>query len=184
MMCQLTKKKEPTNLFEIGHNASSARHAHEQRLLHEAEMNKQVMLADQAQNPNHQNVYQLYSKWKLGSYGNDNGKGPFEKLQQAVDAYNRMMGVEVEGRQCCSGIMLVKDKLVKHQIVILRKLNHQEKRKITSANSIPMILAICTSIVRRAHQHAQQSRDVVFIDATSTFDRQNTSIFILSTVTP
>ena len=59
-----------------------------------------------------------------------------------------------------------------------------KKRKITSANSTPMILAICTPIMRRAHQYVQQSRDVVFIDATSSFDRQNTSIFILSTVTP
>ena len=58
-----------------------------------------------------------------------------------------------------------------------------KKTKIASANCTPMILAICTPIMRRAHQFIQQSRDVVFIDATSSFDRQNTSIFILSTVT-
>lgn len=34
--------------------------------------------------------------------------------------------------------------------------------------------------MRIAHQ---QSRDVVFVDATSSSDRQNTSTFILSTVT-
>ena len=71
----------------MGHSASSARHVHE-RLLHEAEMNKQVVLADRAQNPNRQDVYRLYDKWRLGSYGSDNGKGLFEKLQQAVDTYN------------------------------------------------------------------------------------------------
>ena len=38
--------------------------------------------------------------------------------------------------------------------------------------------------MKRAHQYVQQSRDVVFIDATSSFDRQNTSIFLLSTVMP
>ena len=38
--------------------------------------------------------------------------------------------------------------------------------------------------MRSAHQHVQQSRDVMFIDATSSLDWQNTSIFILSTVTP
>ena len=81
-------KKELTDLFEMGHNASSARHAHEQQLLHEAEMNKQVTLADRAQNPNPQDVYRRYGKWRQGSYGNDNGKGLFEKLQQAVDTYN------------------------------------------------------------------------------------------------
>ena len=44
-------KKELTDMFEMGHNASSATHAHEQRLLYEAEVNKQVLLADRAQNP-------------------------------------------------------------------------------------------------------------------------------------
>lgn len=43
-------KKELTDLFEMGHSASSAWHAHEQRLLCEAELDKQVTLADRAQN--------------------------------------------------------------------------------------------------------------------------------------
>ena len=81
-------KKELTDLFEMGHNASSARHAHEQRLLYEAEVDKQAVLADRAQNPNPQDVYRLYGKWRLASYGKDNGKSMFEKLQQAVDTYN------------------------------------------------------------------------------------------------
>ena len=42
-----------------------------------------------------------------------------------------------------------------------------KKKKLTSTVSTPMILAICTPIMRRAHQYVQQSRDVVFIDATS-----------------
>ena len=62
-------KKELTDLFEMGHNASSARHAHEQRLLYEAEVDKQAVLADRAQNPNPQDVYRLYGKWRLASYG-------------------------------------------------------------------------------------------------------------------
>ena len=59
-----------------------------------------------------------------------------------------------------------------------------KKKKIPSTVSTPMILAICTPIMKRTHQYVQQSRDVVFIDATSSFDRQNTSICLLSTVTP
>ena len=89
-----------------------------------------------------------------------------------------------EGRQCYSGIMLVKGKLVNCQIVMVMKLGHQQKKKLTSTVSSPMILAICTPIMRRAHQYVQQSIDVVFVDATSSFDRQNISIFLLSTVTP
>ena len=67
-------KKDLTDLFEMGHNASSARHAHEQQLLYEAGVNNQEILADRAQNPNPQDVYRLYDKWRLGSYGNDNGE--------------------------------------------------------------------------------------------------------------
>ena len=38
--------------------------------------------------------------------------------------------------------------------------------------------------MRRAHLHVQQSRDIVFVDATFSFDRQHTSIVLLSTVMP
>ena len=178
-------KKELTDLFEMGHSASSARHAHEQRLLHEAEMDKQVMLADRAQNPNPQDVYRLYDKWRLGSYGSDNGKDLFEKLQEAVDTYNS----QNEDRGGGQAVLQWYDAGTGQTSEVSESDNEEvepptKKKKLTSANSTPMILAICTPIMRRAHQHVQQSRDVVFIDATSSFDRQNTSIFILSTVTP
>ena len=181
-------KKELTDMFEMGHNASSARHAHEQRLLYEAEVNKQVLLADRAQNPNPQDVYRLYDKWRLGSYGNDNGNGLFEKLQQAVDTYNNQNESEsVRGQAVLQWYDACKEQISEasdsdsdgDEIGPPIKI-----RKTNSTGSTPMILAICTPIMRRAHQHVQQSRDIVFIDATSSFDRQNTSIFLLSTVTP
>lgn len=73
----------------MGHNASSARHAHE------AEMNKQVTLAlaDRAQNPNTQDIFRLYNKWRLGS----SGKRLFEKLQEAIDSYNEQNEKENTG---------------------------------------------------------------------------------------
>ena len=60
----------------------------------------------------------------------------------------------------------------------------KKKSQKTATSVTPMILALCTPIMRRAHEHVQQSRDVVFVDATSSFDRQNSSIFLLSTVMP
>ena len=116
-----------------------------------------------------------------------NGKGLFEKLQQAVDPYNSQNENEDGGR---GQAMLQWYDAGKGQTSEVSDSDNEEvepptkKIKIASANSTPMILAICTPIMRRAHQFIQQSRDVVFIDATSSFDRQNTSIFILSTVTP
>ena len=180
-------KKELTDLFEMGHNASSARHAHEQQLLYEAEVNNQAMLADQAQNPNPQDIYRLYNKWRLGSYGNDNGKGLFEKLQQAVDTYNSQNENESGGGQA-----LLQWYDAKGQASEASDSDSEgdeigpptKKKKITSMVATLMILAICTPIMKRAHQYIQQSRDIVFIDATSSFNRQNTSIFLLSTVTP
>ena len=171
-------KRELTDLFEMGHSASSARHAHEQRLLHEAEMNKQVVLADRAQNPNPQDVYRLYDKWRLGSYGSDHGKGLFEKLQQSVDTYNHQ-NEDGDGGQA----VLQWYDAGKGQASEVSESDNEEvkpptkKAKLASANSTPMILAICTPIMRRAHQYVQQSRDVVFMDATSSFDQLNICTF-------
>ena len=63
-----------------------------------------------------------------------------------------------------------------------KKKKKKKKCERNAPNSTPMILALCTPIMRLAHEHVQQSRDVVFIDATSSFDRQNSSIVLLSTV--
>ena len=83
-------KKEFVNLFDLGHNASSARHAYEQELLlhQDSDTGIQTMLADRAFNPNPQDICRLYDKWRKGTYGNDNGKGLFEKLQEDIDTYN------------------------------------------------------------------------------------------------
>ena len=89
----------------MGHCASSARHAHEQRLLCEAEFDKQV-LADQAHNPNPQDICWLFNKWRLGSYGDDNGKGLFDKKLLTTITSKQ------EGRQCCNGMMLGRIKLL------------------------------------------------------------------------
>ena len=61
---------------------------------------------------------------------------------------------------------------------------NKKKTKLTETSSTPMILTICTPIMRRAHLYVQQSRDIVFLDATSSFDGHNSSIFLLSTIMP
>ena len=120
----------------------------------------------------------------MGSYGEDNGKGLFEKLQEAVDTYN-----QTEHKDGGQAVLQWYD-AGKGQSSEAMDSDRDDtdpppkKRKIASGNSTPMVLAICTPIMRRTHQYVQQSRDIVFVDATSSFDRQNTSIFLLSTVTP
>ena len=89
-------KEKLHGLFEMGHNASSARHALEQQLIAEAELpeDQQSILADRAQNPNPQDMFRLYDKWRVGAYGEENGKSMIQKLQEAVDAYNEKYSKE------------------------------------------------------------------------------------------
>ena len=88
-------KEKLHGLFDIGHNASSAGHALEQQLIAEAESpDQQNNLADRAQNPNTQDMFCLYDKWRVGAYGEENGKSMIQKLQEAVVAYNEKYSKE------------------------------------------------------------------------------------------
>lgn len=179
-------KKELTDLFEMGHNASSARHAHEQRLLYEVDENKQAMLADRAHNPNPQDVCRLYSKWRQGNYGDDNGRGLFEKLQEAVDNYNCQNENAGGGKALLQWYESIKQEQASAEFSSDEddEMKPMTKKGKNETSKSPMILVLCTPIMRRAHLYVQQSRDIVFLDATSSFDRHNTSFFLLSTVMP
>ncbi len=45
----------------------------------------------------------------------------------------------------------------------------------------PMIIAICTPLMSRVHESIQQAGEMIFCESTSTLDRFNTSMFVLST---
>ena len=47
-----------------------------------------------------------------------------------------------------------------------------------------MIIAICTPLMSRVHQHVRQAAEMIFCDSTSSLDRFNSSLFILSTSYP
>ena len=55
------------------------------------------------------------------------------------------------------------------------------KRKRREVSNKPLILAICTPLMARVHKQVCQSVEIVFCDATSSLDRYNTALFILST---
>ena len=77
-------KKQFYDLFSKGHSASSARHTHEQMLLLNAETDaqKQIALADRASNSNVQDICRLFIQWRKHNYGEEDGKGMFERLQK------------------------------------------------------------------------------------------------------
>ena len=58
------------------------------------------------------------------------------------------------------------------------------KKKKKKNNDQPLIVAICTPMMARAHKHIIQSGEMVFLDSTSSLDRYNTSVFILSAAHP
>ena len=63
----------------------------------------------------------------------------------------------------------------------------QEEPKLKSKKtkpSQPFVLAICTPLMARVHKYVQQSRELIFCNSTSSLDRFNISLFILSTAHP
>ena len=60
----------------------------------------------------------------------------------------------------------------------------KRKKKKKKTKGKPMILAVCTPLMFRVHENIQQAGEMTFCDATSSLDRFNTSLFILSTSHP
>ena len=165
------------SLFEVGHSPSSARHVREQALYiqAESETDAQLSLADRAHNPMVQDICRLFIKWKEASYGNDDGKELFQKLQEHVDKYNRD-NLEAEGKAILQWYEApsIEDSDSEADLP-------PSKRKRREVSSKPLILVICTPLMARVHKQVCQAAEIVFCDATSSLDRYNTALFILST---
>jgi len=172
-------KQRIFSLFYKGHNAASARHAYEAELMLEcAERGTplQPALADRSINPLAQDYSRLFAKWRCEEMGSDdNGPLMFEKLQEVVDEYNSSSGgrasLQVFERYCESA-----------DCDSTQDEPKQKRRKLEGTK--PMILTICTPLMMRASATIQQAGEMIFCDSTSTLDRLNTSMFILSTSTP
>ena len=61
---------------------------------------------------------------------------------------------------------------------------HEKASTWLSDGRQPLVLAICTPIMARAHQMLRQSGELVYIVATSSLDRYNCPTFMISTCTP
>lgn len=57
-----------------------------------------------------------------------------------------------------------------------------KRKKVNCAK--PFILALCTPLMARVHKNVLQSAELIFCDSTSSLDRFNVSLFILSTAHP
>ena len=171
------------SLFEIGHSPSSARHAREQALYiqAESEAEAQLRLADRAHNPLIQDICRLFIKWREATYGKDNGEGVFAKLQEKVDRYNSDASA-AGGKVILQWYQTPATEYSEHESESETESNPPPtKRKRREVCDKPLILAICTPLMARAHWQVLQAGEIVFCDATSSLDRYNKALFILST---
>ena len=174
-------KERIFTLFSKGHSAASARHALETELVLECSehvRDTQRVLADRSANPTVQDYSRLYSKWRESEMGQENGPSMFAQLEREIESYNTT---------CKGRAMLQMYRADLHNSGNDSSDDENpppcKKLKLKRAAQ-PMILAICTPLMARAHQTLRQAGELVFCDSTSSLDRFNTSVFILSTCTP
>ena len=115
----------------------------------------EIMHADRSINPSAQDVYYLFRKWREERYGKESGQEMFEKLENIVKEYN-------DKYQTDGG----------HAFL---------QQYVSGEVSQPLVLAVCTPLMARAHQIIQQSGELVYCDSTSSLDRFNCPLFTLST---
>ena len=162
-------KEKFENYFDQGHSPSSALHLHQLNLvvMHEGnEKELEKCRADRSTNPMYKDVYYLFKKWRLKNHGKENGKEMFQKLQEIVDTYNKDNGDE-GGR------------------AFLQRYEQNPSEKSESWDNRdtakPLVLAVCTPLMARAHQMVRQASEMVFCDSTASLDRYNCPTFFMST---
>ena len=162
--------------FQKGHSASSAYHWHETKLFLDSGEN-QLSLVDRATNPTKSDFSRLYEEWRESEFGSDNGKPMFDQLQAEIEAYNAAMGSK--GGHAI--LQRFEGKIEWDETSDSDDQGSPKKKRAKREREVPMVLAMCTPLMSRVHQFIQQSGELVFCDSTSTLDRFNTSLFVIST---
>ena len=122
------------------------------------------LLADRNVNPKISDIYNLFNKWRKSNLGVRTGKELFIELERRIhvynDTYNSMGG-----------------KAIIHKFYKGSKVKgHSDIEEVEQ----PLILAICTPLMSRVHQHIYQSKELVFVDASSFFEDFNKPLFVIS----
>ena len=154
--------------FEQGHSLSSSIHHHSFNIAIKyegRELQYQTALADRSINPLPKDIYYLYHKWRSEKHGKENGETMFNQLTKIIEEYNKEHA-QIGGR------------------AFLQQYEHKSTdspQKI--AASQPLVLAVCTPLMSRAHQPVKQAGELVYCGSTSSLDRYNCPTFIMSTCT-
>ena len=164
-------RNEYFTYFEGGHTAATARHHHELKLqITLAEEEVEAALADRSINPQLSDVAHLFQQWRQHQLGPANGDGMFEKLEAEVENYNKQNSY----------------KGAKVYVQRFTKITEDWDRNLDESghSSQPLVLAICTPLMVRAHKYIQQAAELVFCDSTASLDQFNCPTFVLSTSSP
>lgn len=109
-------------------------------------------------------VYYLY---RVSNLGEECGEKIFDRLDEAVVAYNKEYN-ETGG----------------HALLQRYDRGHSEnvwEKNAKICTEQPLVLAICTPLMSRAHNLLRQSGELVYCDSTASLDRFNCPTFIIST---
>ena len=148
-------KEKFESYFDQGHSPSSALHYHQLNLVVMHEGNEQELercRADRSTNPMYKDVYYLFKKWRLKHHGKENGKEMLQKLEEIINDYNKNQGDE-GGRaflQCYE-----------------KGLSDKSESWDNRDTDKPLVLAICTPLMARAHEMVRQASEMVFCDSTA-----------------
>ena len=113
-------------------------------------------------------TYTIYfNKWRKSNLGVRTSKKLFTELERRISVYNdlhnKLGGKAIVQRFC-------KNDKAKGQ--------HESDNE---GDEQSLILAICTPLMSRVHQHIYQSKELVFVDASSSFEDFNNALFVMST---
>ena len=118
--------------------------------------------------------------------GDDNGEALFERLEHEIQLYNEKWENH-GGKAKLQRFSTAED----HDSSTQNDSEDDETVSNTQPETTkkkghlqPLILAVCTPLMARAHANIPQSAEILFCDSTSSLDRFNTSLFILSTCHP
>ena len=169
-----------TQLFSSGHSASSAHHHYEEEVLKEQ---GQGSIADNAINPGVQWVHRFYREWRCNIFGEENGKELFDRLREEVRLYNEQYS-DVGGKAILQAYSetISEERGSESDSDDMKPQKPKKTKKVKSTQ--PFILALCTPLMSRVHEHVLQSAELIFCDSSSSLDRFNVSLFIISTSHP
>ena len=148
-------RKKYYDLFKLGRSPASAHLEYETTLM--LKMDNPQVLADRNINPKVSDVYNIFNVWRKTNLGARNGKDVFEELERRVAIYN-------EDNKSTGGKAVVK-----------------RFSKSEDGSDQPLVLAICTPLMARVHEHVKQAGEIMFVDSSSSLDDFNNPMFTLST---